>query len=157
VAIAALNPGEIIRHLKEQFNLSFKGVGPMKFPLVCDFESDEDGMLSFGPKTYIAKMLDNYEQMFGTKPKEYLYPLEPNNHPELDNTKLLESEGIKQYQSMIGAAQWAISLGMFDIHTSIMTMLHFRIAPRRGHLERLKRTYGYLRRYKDGAIRVRTD
>jgi hypothetical protein len=61
LAIAALNPGESIRHLKEQFNLSFKGVGPMKFHVGCDFESVEHGMLSFGPKTYIAKMLDNYE------------------------------------------------------------------------------------------------
>jgi hypothetical protein len=113
--------------------------------------------LSFGPKTYIGKMLDNYERMFGSKPKEYSSPLEPNDHPELDDTEFLDPEGIKQYQSMIGAAQWAISLGRFDIHTSIMTMSHFRIAPRRGHLERLKRLYGYLKRYKDGAIRVRVE
>jgi hypothetical protein len=157
LAIAALDPGEIIKHLKECFNLSFKGVGPMKFHLGCNFERDDDGTLSFGPKTYISKMLDNYERMFGSKPREYSSPLEPNDHPELDDTELLESEGIKQYQSMIGAAQWAISLGRFDIHTSVMTMSHFRIAPRIGHLERLKRLYGYLKRYKDGAIRVRVD
>jgi hypothetical protein len=39
---------------------------------------------------------------------------------------------------MIGAAPWAISLGRFDVQTAIMTMSHFIIAPRIGHLEQLK-------------------
>jgi hypothetical protein len=36
-----------------------------------------------------------------------------------------------------------------------MSMTHCRVAPR-GHLDRMQRIYGYLKRYKDGAIRVRT-
>jgi hypothetical protein len=35
-------------------------------------------------------------------------------------------------------------------------MSSFRVAPRQGHLERLKRIYGYLKRNPDGAIRFRT-
>ena len=35
-------------------------------------------------------------------------------------------------------------------------MARFRACPREGHLDRLKRLYGYLRKYKHGAIRVRT-
>ena len=35
-------------------------------------------------------------------------------------------------------------------------MSGFRITPREGHLERLKRMYGYLKRQPDGAIRFRT-
>ena len=57
---------------------------------------------------------------------------------------------------MIGALQWAVSLGRFDIHTAVMMMGSFRVAPREGHLQRLKRVYGYLRKYKHGAIRIRT-
>jgi hypothetical protein len=57
---------------------------------------------------------------------------------------------------MIGALQWAISLGRFDILTPVMTMSSFRAAPREGHLQRLKHIYGYLRKRKDGAIRIRT-
>ena len=66
-------------------------------------------------------------------------------------------EDQKKYQSMIGALEWVISLGVFDIATPIMTMSRFRVEPRVGHLERLKRIYGYLREYPSGAIRVRTD
>ena len=37
-----------------------------------------------------------------------------------------------------------------------MSMSRFHIAPRKGHLERLKRIYGYLRKHPSGAIRFRT-
>jgi hypothetical protein len=58
---------------------------------------------------------------------------------------------------MIGCLQWAVSLGRFDIQTATMTMSRFRAAPRQGHLESLKRMYGYLRKFSSAAIRVRTD
>jgi hypothetical protein len=38
---------------------------------------------------------------------------------------------------MIGSLQWIITIGRFDIHTEVMTMSGFRIAPRIGHFERL--------------------
>ena len=58
---------------------------------------------------------------------------------------------------MIGVLQWTISLGRFDIATAVMTMSGFRVAPRVGHLDRLKRICGYLSKMKHGFIRVRTD
>ena len=50
-----------------------------------------------------------------------------------------------------------ISLGRFDIQTATMTMSRFRAAPRKGHLERLKRMYGYLKKFSSAAIRVRVE
>ena len=38
-----------------------------------------------------------------------------------------------------------------------MTMSRFRVAPRQGHLERLKRIYGYLAKMKFGTIPFRTE
>ena len=52
--------------------------------------------------------------------------------------------------------QWAISLGRFDIFAAVTILLPFRVAPRVGHLERVKRVYGYLRKFKHAAIRLRT-
>jgi hypothetical protein len=57
---------------------------------------------------------------------------------------------------MIGCLQWAVSLGRFYIQTATMTMSRFRVAPRKGHLERSKRIYGYLKKFSSAAIRVRT-
>jgi hypothetical protein len=97
--------------------------------------------------------------LFGEKPPHTACksPLEGEDHPELDTTPLLDDAGISKYQSLIGALQWAISLGRFDLGVAIMTMSSFRVAPRVGHLERLKRVTGYLVKMKQGAIRVRTD
>ena len=82
--------------------------------------------------------------------------LEKGDHPEIDDSPELEEDGIKKYQSMIGALQWTVSLGRFDILSAVMTMSRFRSAPRIGHLDRIKRIYGYLKKFKHGAIRFRT-
>lgn len=58
---------------------------------------------------------------------------------------------------MIGALQWIVTIGRFDIITAVMTMSGFRMAPRIGHLERLKRIYGYISKMKYASIRIRTD
>ena len=68
----------------------------------------------------------------------------------------LNEDQTRLYQSLIGALQWCVTLGRFDIAVSVMTMSSFRAAPKEGHLERLKRIYGYLRKHPEGAIRFRT-
>jgi hypothetical protein len=134
-----------------------KGVGPTVYHLGCNFFHDEDGTLCYGPHKYIDKMMENYKKIFGSKPKERGSPLEQNDHPELDESPLLDAEGISLYQSLIGAAQWVVLLGRYDIMTALATMSQFWIAPRQGHLERLKQIYGSLRRFKTASIRVEVD
>ena len=56
---------------------------------------------------------------------------------------------------MVGAAQWIISLGQFDIAVHVMSLSSFRLQPRKGHLERMKRVYGYLSKMRHAAIRFR--
>ena len=155
LAIASGNPQAIVDALEKGAGFKLKGVGPINYHLGCDYARDADGTLCCGPKKYIEKMVTAYEQMFGEAPKQYSSPLEKNDHPELDDSPELGLEDITRYQSMIGALQWAISLGRFDVQTAVMTMSRFRAAPRVGHIERLKRIYGYLRKFKHGAIRVR--
>lgn len=67
------------------------------------------------------------------------------------------ADKIRDYQSLIGAFQWAVALGRYDIQCVVMTLGRFRAAPRLGHLQRLERVAGFLRKYPDGAIRFRTD
>ena len=83
-------------------------------------------------------------------------PLEKNDHPELDNSESCNAEQITQYMSMIGQLQWAITLGRYDILAQVVSISRFRLAPKIGHLERMKRIYGYLARTKHNAIRYRT-
>jgi hypothetical protein len=105
---------------------------------------------------YNDKIMWQYENMFGCKPREYISPLEKGNYQEVDCSEKLDKKGIKRYQTMIGRLQWAVSLGRFDIQTAIMTMLRFYSALRQGHLDRLRRIYGYLKKFLSADIRVWT-
>jgi hypothetical protein len=104
----------------------------------------------------VEKMIAAYKDMFGVNPKEEISPLVKSDHPELDDSEELNAEGIKQYQSMIGAMQWAVSLGRLGITTTVMTMSVYRVAPRQGHLDRCKRIYGYLSKMQHSQIRINT-
>ena len=157
LALAMKNPASFVDILKAKYNFHFKGTGPLTFHLGADFYRDSHGTLSMAPRKYIERMLTNYKLIFGEKPWMTVYsPLEKGDHPELDDSELLDQTGITQYQSLIGSLQWAITLGRFDIATAVMTMSSFRSAPRRGHLDRVRRICGYLARMKHATIKFRT-
>ena len=63
---------------------------------------------------------------------------------EADSSELLDAERVRTYHSLIGALQWAVSLGRLDIATAVMTLSSFYLAPRQGHLERLEQIFEYL-------------
>ena len=83
-------------------------------------------------------------------------PLDKNDHQELDDTELLTGESNQHYLTMIGQLQWLVTLGRFDIHAQVTTMSRFRSGPRKGHLERLQRVYGYVLKIKHYSTRNRT-
>jgi hypothetical protein len=78
-------------------------------------------------------------------------------NPELDTSEFCTTDQIDQYQPMIGALQWIVTIGCFDIHTTVMTMTGFHMTPRVGPLNRLKHIYGYLLKMKHASIRIRTE
>ena len=82
-------------------------------------------------------------------------PLDKNDHPELDNSELASDDLITKFMCMVGQLQWAVTLGRNDILAHVMSMSRFRLAPKVGHIERMKRIYGYLSRTKHYALRFR--
>jgi len=156
LTIASANPQAIVDELTKVHKFKLKGTGDLNFLLGCDYERDQDGTLRMQPKKYVLKMKDTYYRLFGENPRSYNSPLIPNDSPELDETELLEEDDIKKYQTMIGQAQWVIQIGRFDIAVHVMTMSSFRAAPRKGHLDRMRRIYGYCWKMRDAAIRIRT-
>ena len=86
----------------KDYKLKLKGTGPISYHLGCDFEQDEDKVLCIQPKKYIGQMVETYLRLFGEKPKElYSLPLKKRNHPELNTSDLLDTDGIQKFQSMI--------------------------------------------------------
>ena len=73
-----------------------------------------------------------------------------------NDTELLMGESIQHYLTMTGQLQWLVTLERYDIYAKITTMFRFRSAPRKGHLERLQRIYGYILKTKHFSSRYRT-
>ena len=152
----AKDPESLLKQLEDIYGYKLEGSGPIKYHLQCDYFKDQDGNLTYAPQKYFKKLIENFTGMFGHKPKQYTSPLNSNNHPELDTSEDLNHNDIKNYQSMIGSLQWAISLGRFDLSTAVITLSSFHIASRQGHLERANCIQGYLVKFNDSAIRFRT-
>ena len=149
------DPAAFFEALRATHKFKLKGVGHPEYHLGGDFGRDPDGTLYWGSKTYVTKLLANYERLFGGPPAKYSSPLDPHDHPELDQSPFLRESDIKVYQSLVGALQWAITLSRIDICTAVACLSRFRAQPREGHLERVKRICGYLRKFPDAAIRFR--
>jgi hypothetical protein len=149
-------PQEFMDRLMKVHDYKLKGVGPPSYHLGANYYRDPDGTLVMGAKDYVNKILTNYERTFQEKPRTVTQPMETNDHPEVDTSDLLDKEDITKYQGLIGELQWAISLGRFDITQAVVSLSRFRVAPRKGHLDRAKRVYGYLKKYPEGSIRFRT-
>ena len=149
---------EFIHTLKRKHNLKIKGDGPSKYHLGCEYHLDPDSTLVALPKKYISKILDSFHQMFpGERLPQVKSTLDKNDHPELDNSDLASDDLITKFMGMVGQLQWAVTLGRYDILGHVMSMSRFRPAPKVGHIERMKRIYGYLSRTKHYALRFRTD
>ena len=156
LAIVAMDPEAVCKIFTEKYNFKLKGVGPIEYHLGCRYTKDPDGTLVSDPRKYIEKMMDTYERLFNEKPKKAKPPVIANNHPELNDSELLDEEGTQHFQTLIGQLQWLITIGRFDVFPATMTLSRFRAAPRIGHLKRAKRIYGYLMSFPDGSIRFRT-
>ena len=131
------DPAEFFRRLSdpEIHNYKLKGVGPPEYHLGGNFGRDPDGTLWWGSQSYIEKMLNNYERQFGSMPAKKNAPMTDSDHPELDTSDLLDEQGKSLYMSMVGAMQWAVTLGRIDIAYATMVMSRFRVEPRIGHME----------------------
>jgi hypothetical protein len=129
---------------QKKHNFKLKGTGPINFHLGQSFSRNEDGEMEISAKCYVDKMMDTYVQLYGEKLRKASSPLEQNDNLEMDDSPFLGQDETQQFQSLIGAMQWAVSIGRLDIATAVMSLSSFRTMPRRGHLERAKGIYGYL-------------
>ena len=115
-------------------------------------------MLCFAPRKYVDKMTSIFETPFRHKPSTEVHsPLEKGDHPELDTSEFLDTEGIQKHKSLVSAMQWEVSIGRLDINTAVITMSSFRVEPRKGHVDRIKKIYCYLVKFKHATIRIRTE
>lgn len=77
--------------------------------------------------------------------KHYDTPMATDDHPEIDDSAILDEKYQSIYRLLIGSAQWTITLGRLDILYAVATLSRFQQQPTKGHLDRMIRVFGYLK------------
>jgi hypothetical protein len=125
LCLGMLDPKSFTDTLQKKYNFKLKGTGPIDFHLGQSFSWNDDGEMEISAKCYVDKMIDTYVQLYGEKPRKASSPLEQNDHPEMDDSPFLGQDETQQFQSLIGAMQWAASIGRLDIVTAVMSLSSF--------------------------------
>ena len=155
--IMARDPMKIIEKLKKISGYSLKGVGEPEYYLGGDIKREENGKghkkTILSAKTYIKNICKKIEKTMECQLKNYHSPLEGGYHPELDQSEPLSTSQIPKYRMLVGCANWAVTLGRYDIMYAVVTMARYNHLPREGHLKSMLRLFGYLKNHSKGSIR----
>lgn len=156
VLVFSKNPMEILTELQEKYVM--KGVGIPEYYLggnveVLGEEWQKHGIFTaLSANTYIKNTTEKMEQMFeGQLPKSSV-PMSDSYHPELDETELALPAEASKFQSLIGCANWIITLGRCDIQYATMALARFSMSPRLGHIKAMKKVFGYLKQHPQGRV-----
>lgn len=141
--IAARNAQSIMNDIKATYNV--KSEGPPDYYLGNDFKQDAKGRWCFGCKRYIKEATTRIEALFGTIPKSTV-PMASGDHPEMDDSEVLDDTSHRQFQMLIGILNWIVTIGRLDVAFATMSLSRFSACPRRGHLNRALKVFGYLKK-----------
>jgi len=168
-------PMNIINEVSKEFDL--KGVGKPEYYLGGNYHTTKDieGLqevnndspdthlsskwlkegikTAFSARTYVQQSISKLEEMMGVKEfSTYNSPMHEAAHPEIDDSPLLDAENHSKFRSLVGCANWLVTLGRFDIAYAVNAFSRFSMAPRKGHLDGMIRVFGYLKKWEKGSI-----
>eukprot|EP00543_Licmophora_paradoxa_P007043 CAMPEP_0202454780 /NCGR_PEP_ID=MMETSP1360-20130828/12436_1 /ASSEMBLY_ACC=CAM_ASM_000848 /TAXON_ID=515479 /ORGANISM="Licmophora paradoxa, Strain CCMP2313" /LENGTH=71 /DNA_ID=CAMNT_0049074187 /DNA_START=191 /DNA_END=406 /DNA_ORIENTATION=+ len=63
-------------------------------------------------------------------------PMDPNHHPEIDDSNFLMEDDVSKYRMMVGSLDWLITLGRYDIQYVKVksSVARHMMIPREGHM-----------------------
>ena len=158
--ILSKDPMTIVKKL-EKLKYEFKGTGTPQYYLGGDIKCDKNNKgqtrITTGARTYINQLTKKVEETMDWTLRSYQSPEDPSYHPEIDQTPLLSPDDIAKYRMLTGSLNWAVTLGRWDLIHASSTYARYNSVPREGHLNGLKRVYGYLRAYAKRDIVFNTD
>jgi len=157
----AKDPMRIMEELKKTYTM--KGVGKPQHYLggdVVDLPDEwkkENITCAFSAQTYIKNCVPKLAKMCGKGTfQTHRTPFSEDCHPELNVTPLCDAENISKFKSLVGSANWIITLGRFDIAYAVSTLSCYTMAPQIGHFKAMERVFGYLHKFQDGKLIIDT-
>ena len=175
ILVFSKNPIPILDEIQEDFKL--QGIGTPEYYLGGNFHStkDVDGTIeandddpqhhlsskwlkegvkhAFSARTYIKNCMKKLETMMGVEAfPQFKTPMAEAAHPETDDSPLLNNVDHSKFRSLIGCANWLVTLGRFDIAYAVNCYSRFSMATRQGHMDGMIRVFGYLKKFDKGTI-----
>ena len=141
VLVSHKDPMSIINKLKKDHML--KGAGTPECHLggnVADLQDTpwqkRNAPFALSADTCITNAADKLQKLTKSTFKTAKVPMQPDCHPELDETPFLDEKDALTFRTFVGSAQWAVALGRFDMHCATSTLSRHNTAPREGHMKR---------------------
>jgi hypothetical protein len=101
---------------------------------------------------YIKEAIRQIEKRLEITLREEKTPMKTEDHPEEDSSEILDNDMHREYQSLLGMLQWTVSLCRVDICYAVSSLSRFCACPRKGHLLRALRIWGYFKKYPNRCI-----
>ena len=149
--VTAKDPWSYMKHLQTIYTIKKPAHPEVYLEALYTGSPGEDWTISC--KNYIKEALQRIERLIGSMRKEKS-PMVTGDHPEEDESTLLDNEQHRIYQMMIGMALWVVLLGCLDVCFAVSSLSRFSCCPRDGHLRRLKRVWGYLKKFPNKCIGI---
>ncbi len=125
--VFAKDPMAIMKELEKMYVL--KGVGSPRYYLggaVVDLDEqwEKEGIThGLSAQIYIQNCIPKLAKMIGIEQfAKKKTPFHDTYHPELNESPLCTPDKISQYRSMIGSANWVLTLGRFGIAYTLSTL-----------------------------------
>jgi hypothetical protein len=146
--IVSKNPEKVMNEIETVYSVKDSSKGPPDYYLGNDYKKDKRDRWCIGCKKYLTEAISRIEAIFGNLPKKDT-PMVDGDHPELDESSPLNDDEHRQYQMLIGMLNWIVCLGRIDVAFSTSSLSRFTACPRKGHMDRVLRVFGYLKKYKN--------
>jgi hypothetical protein len=141
--ICSKDPKNIMDQLEKIYIV--KSIGPPDYYLGNDYKKDKKGRWCIGRKKYLKEAITRVKGMFGNL-KKYNNPSETGDHPECDTSMVLNDDRHRKYQMLIGMLVWLVRIGRIYVAHAASSLSRFTACPRKGHLKRVLRIFGYLKK-----------
>ena len=159
--VVAKDPQRWVNAIAGAFQLKCAGAPDYYLGMNYSFDAEQKCWLT-GTKTYVNECIARVEALLPSGhhlcPHSVPAPSEgPASHPETDTSDFLDDAGKRQYQMLVGMAQWAVTIGRMDIAFAVASLSRFSAAPRETHMELAFHLFGYLKKYPHKQLPVCSD
>ena len=150
--ICSRNPQRVMDEICSVYLVKDSSKGEPSYYLGNDYKKDSKGRWCVGCKTYLTEAVRRLEALLGKPLPKKDTPMVDGDHPEEDESELLDDKGHQQYQMLIGMLNWIVCIGRMDVAFATSSLSRFTACPRKGHMDRAFRVFGYLKKYKNRRV-----